>query len=163
MLGLVYAWKRWYDTVAWKLDLDLVSSKAGNYKVGRKMETHTRKLLKYTTFLVFARGERSECTQQQQTLTTDKSTRATNSELEPGNSGQFLVFCCVSLFGLVINSINNLIWEKSLFQCVLPAQSERRHSASLLLIELCGIGTAPQLEGQLIRFLIARLTAKQKG
>lgn len=73
------------------------------------METHTRKLLKYTTNLVFARGERSECTQQQQTLTTDKSTRATNSELEPGNSGQFLVFCCVSLFGLVINSINNLI------------------------------------------------------
>lgn len=73
------------------------------------METHTHKLLNCTTFLLFAWGERIECTQQQQTLTTDKSTRAPNNELEQGNSRQFPVFCGASLFGLVINSINNPI------------------------------------------------------
>lgn len=126
MQGSLYSWKRWCDTVAWKLDLDL----QGLFQ-SRKLQTGEKNWkpqaqaieLHYPSGFCLGR-ERGECTQQEQTCSADKNTRATNNELEQGSNGRVPVLCSASLFGWVISNINNLICQKSLFQWVLPAHSE---------------------------------------
>lgn len=67
-----------------------------------------------------------------------------HNEQEHGNNWQFSVICGTSLFGLVTKSINNLIGV-TVSMCSSPLTPRWGRSARLLLIEPCGIGTAPSL------------------
>lgn len=79
---------QWPENQTWVCK---VSSKAGNYKVGRKIQTHKHKRLNCTLFLLFAKGKRENKREREREAGAHSNNKPSpqikaHNELEQGNN-----------------------------------------------------------------------------